>query len=334
MAPSFTTDALFLRVVPFNRDDAHVERWRKIKDTDANRQLSKAVEYSGEVFNESMLPEDADDVEDMTDFIRFKTTPLSSAGLIDRSFMEQLVLRNRKQNKSSENPANRQAISREDEQIILGEEQETVFLAADQYDVPYHIFENKTPFKVRIPDGTQSVEADAFDECYLLQAVQIPPSVTTIEAGAFMRCTDLTLVELPAGVESVENSAFNGCSSMTTLILPPGLEHIGKNAFQGCRALTSVDLPDGLDEIGESAFANCSGLTSIVLPEGITAIGKRAFFRCHSLTSVHIPRSVMRIDIEAFGECTRLASVQLPKHLKKKKVARDAFPVGTKVSKY
>ncbi len=96
--------------------------------------------------------------------------------------------------------------------------------------------------RVYLPDGLQSIGADAFSGCTSLLTLTLPDSLTTLGDGA-----------------------FSGCTSLYDIAPGTGLLSIGARAFHGCAALPGVTLPRSLSSIGSAAFADCAELTAVVL---------------------------------------------------------------------
>ena len=68
-----------------------------------------------------------------------------------------------------------------------------------------------------IPDGTQVIEAYAFDSCTWLESVVIPKGVSKIEDYAFKDCSSLTTVILPFSVTEIGEYSFDGCTNLATI---------------------------------------------------------------------------------------------------------------------
>ena len=169
-----------------------------------------------------------------------------------------------------------------------------------------------SPTVVVIPEGTTTIEYEAFLYCEGLTSVTIPNSVTSIGDSAFSGCKGLTSVTIPDGVTSIGSNAFEGCEGLTSIIIPDGVTEIGSRAFEGCINLTSVTIPDSVTSIGSRAFEDCINLTSVTIPDSVTSIGSSAFWGCKGLTSVTIPDGVTSIGSSAFEDCDGLTSVTIP----------------------
>ncbi len=165
---------------------------------------------------------------------------------------------------------------------------------------------------VTLPDGLQSIGAEAFCNCRSVTAIDIPASVKSIGERAFYTCTSLATVTLPDGLESIGSYAFNSCTSLTAIEIPSSVTSIAENTFGGCTSLKDVTLPDGLESIGSYAFRSCSSLTAIEIPSSITSIGTSAFNGCTILEAVTLPDGLQSIGEDAFRGCSALTSIDIP----------------------
>lgn len=138
-----------------------------------------------------------------------------------------------------------------------------------------------------VPDGVQTIDANAFSECNYLTEVILPPSLKTIRQGAFSHCHSLMKICIPDQVTVIPEECFLGCGLLSSVELPKGLKRIDDYAFYYCLYLTHINLGPRLEIIGEGAFSRTP------------------------LASVNIPASVRRIDQTAFAECPRIVSISV-----------------------
>ncbi len=185
---------------------------------------------------------------------------------------------------------------------------------------------------IKIPEGTISIAASAFDDNYnnigegKLTSITIPKSLTHIGISAFHSTSGnikgdisvhITSMEAWCNIE-FENDDSNPFSSykatylylngalVSKLTIPNTISNIKQYAFYNCSSLTSVNIPQNVSSIGERAFSNCSNLTSINIPDRVTSVDLSG---CSSLTSVNIPDGVISID---FSDCNNLTFVNIP----------------------
>ena len=177
-----------------------------------------------------------------------------------------------------------------------------------------------------IPEGVETIGADAFRRCTGLTTVTILEGVTSIGSSAFWGCTGLTTVTIPSSLTSMDVSAFEGCWGLEKVIISDIAAWCGISFGFRSNPLYFADhlysdknteikglvIPSGVTSIGQYAFENCDGLTSVTIPSSVTSIGAAAFRSCSSLTNVTIPSSVTRIGPSAFSDCSSLTSVTIP----------------------
>ena len=68
----------------------------------------------------------------------------------------------------------------------------------------------KDSLVVKIPAGTNEIEAHAFYDCHNIKSITIPNSVTSIGEQAFYKCTGLTSITIPNSVTYIGRRAFSG----------------------------------------------------------------------------------------------------------------------------
>ena len=342
---ALSTKALFMRIVPAGGGkESTVERWKKLPDTEEARKKYNAVEFSDDfyerhpdkkavIYNRDLLDdmimrENANNVADGGDFIKFKSDH-HKQGLIDLSVMRSIIEKYRdpanRHPAVPSNPVTREPLSANDIALIMNEPVEEApphlviaRLFEEDIDDDF-IEENGLP-----PDVFSRIKNDGFQF-----SVTIPEGVTQIEEGAFRGCKGLLSVTIPERVTQIGKSAFDGCSGLTSVTIPEGVTQIGGGAFEFCSGLTSVRIPEGVTQIGVGAFWGCSGLTSVTIPEGVTQIAAYTFMFCGRLTSVTIPAGVTEIGSGAFDGCLRLTSVRIPSTVTK--IGYSAFMDETRI---
>ena len=70
---------------------------------------------------------------------------------------------------------------------------------------------------LRIPEGTQTIEADAFAGNTAMEELVLPSGIRSIESGAFSGCTGLRLVIAPDSLTDIADDAFTGCEDVTVI---------------------------------------------------------------------------------------------------------------------
>lgn len=67
---------------------------------------------------------------------------------------------------------------------------------------------------VVLPDGLETIGAEAFRDCPEIRGMYIPESVRSIGENAFANCKSLESVSISASMESIGTGAFSGCSAL------------------------------------------------------------------------------------------------------------------------
>ena len=179
--------------------------------------------------------------------------------------------------------------------------------------VEYDAFNNCTNLRsVSLPSTLQDLGSSTFYNCSALTAITLPQSLTKIGSQCFYGCSGLTEIEIPSQVTSIEWGTFQNCTALKSVTMYEGLTSVGASAFSGCEALTQVTLPESVTELGGSAFSGCKNLTTVNLPQGITKIQNSLFSGCSSLAAITIPGSVLTIESSAFSGCSSLTAVEIP----------------------
>jgi hypothetical protein len=178
--------------------------------------------------------------------------------------------------------------------------------------ISYRSFRRTDITSVVIPDGIESIDAEAFEQCYKLTSVVIPDGVKTIRDEAFKTCTALEHVEIAGSVQNIFSEVFKNCSKLQTVEFKDGIKALGSSMFEKCTNLTSVVLPNSIESIGWGTFNGCSSLSEITLPQGTSFIGSSAFWGCTALSFIEIPSAIKTIENSVFSGCTKLSSIVIP----------------------
>ncbi len=160
-----------------------------------------------------------------------------------------------------------------------------------------------------VPNGVETIGANAFAGCFQLTEIAFPNGLKTIGSGAFMMCVQLSKISFSDGLKTIDASAFTGCGQLTELAFPTSVETIGDAAFGYCRGLSKVAFPTDLKTIGADAFAACARLTEIKLPNDLRTLGPRAFIGCGA-AEITLPASVESVGEGAFYDSRNLTSIK------------------------
>ena len=104
---------------------------------------------------------------------------------------------------------------------------------------------------ITLAEGTEKIEAKAFEGYIALKTVNLPASLTEIGDKAFYDCDSLISVNL-------EDTSLNSC---------------GKSAFADNYSLKAITVPDTLTTVPESFASECWSLESIMIEDGVKVIG-------------------------------------------------------------
>ena len=169
-----------------------------------------------------------------------------------------------------------------------------------------------------IPEGTQTVAAEAFRQNDMLTAVTFPSTLKHIRPLAFCDTVNLTAIDLPAGLETVGAAAFGKSLAMefganrVQIRLGANVSWVGEAAFDGYRVTDfavdeanasysardgflmnvtgtrlvrvantvqgALSVPDTVNHIDDGAFTDCGGLTELTLPDSVTSVSANADF--------------------------------------------------------
>ena len=158
---------------------------------------------------------------------------------------------------------------------------------------------NSDVVSVEFLEGIHVFYGDLFYECYNLKSVIIPTSTQSIPADAFDNCTSLESITV-----APENKRY---ISMNGIVYD---KEAGSVLAVPNHVYGDIVMPDFVHEL--PSFWGKTEITSIVIPEGVTTIGTNAFSDCTGLTKITIPSSVTTIELGyggAFNGCTGLSEI-------------------------
>ncbi len=123
-----------------------------------------------------------------------------------------------------------------------------------------------------IPDGVQSIEAQAFNNCQIAK-IQFPETVKSIGYNAFASCRYLTEVTLPEGLDSIAEGAFRNCEKLEMVEFPKTTKYFGDEAFYGCNSLlnvvSNVEEPKDIREsVFGYSYSNVYNQATLWVPKG------------------------------------------------------------------
>ena len=127
------------------------------------------------------------------------------------------------------------------------------------------------------------------ENCKNLKGIVLPEGYQTIGANAFRGCTALSEISLPDGLVSIGDNAFKD-AILESVRLPDTLLSIGDGAFSGTK-LTEINLPKTLKIVEAKVFANCKNLKTVILPSTLKTLNIDAFSGCLGLNLL-IPKEI------------------------------------------
>ena len=146
-------------------------------------------------------------------------------------------------------------------------------------------FASSTVHEIHLEEGLQTIGADAFMGCTVLEIINIPSTVTSIGHDAFKDCTFLPVTDNIHYADNYLVAVEKEHRNETSYTIKPGTKWIGDGAFQVCWYFDSIVIPEGVEVIGHDAFEGTS-LKSVSISSTVTTIGNTAFMYCSHLTSV------------------------------------------------
>ncbi|MGN0527234.1 MAG: leucine-rich repeat domain-containing protein [Acutalibacteraceae bacterium] len=200
---------------------------------------------------------------------------------------------------------------------------------------------NSKTQSIIIANGTEVIEAGAFDMCQNLVTISAPATLTVIKGNALdgtkwykngksvlyvgkvlykVKGTMPTLSVQDGTVAIADGAAANN-KSVVSVKLPGSLKYIGDNAFEGV-SVTKLVIPQDVTYIGANAFKDASKLKKVSMPKAPEALGCGAFSGCEALTEILVPVSVKVIASDTFAGCKALKNVQI---LGAEKINKFAF---------
>ena len=198
--------------------------------------------------------------------------------------------------------------------------------------------------EVVIPNGIETIGANAFRDCTSLRKVTLPSTLISVGSMAFaghhrideINIPDLAawcaidfdgresnplcrgealyvdgeaFFEIPEGVTEIKPYCFTNCDSLRKLKLPKSLKTIGTHAFYKCVNLRYLEFNEGIELIEDRAFEGCAELELSIFPESLKTIGNYAFSGCRGMTEAVFGKALERIGQDAFSACESMTGV-------------------------
>ena len=194
----------------------------------------------------------------------------------------------------------------------------------------------RTQTEYIVPQGTQTIGADAFYCVMSLEKVTISNEVTRIEQFAFGQCGALKEADIPENVAYIGQNAF-WFAQITKAVLPKSVADMGANPFYRCYNLTEIvvaeenlryksvdgvlvdcqeqkivtyplgreadvyEVPDGIAAIGAFSFSYGEKLKEICIPDSVKIIGDQAFAYMEGIEALNLTNEITSIGKNTFS---------------------------------
>lgn len=133
-----------------------------------------------------------------------------------------------------------------------------VFIPRNVKYIGTFVFYQSSVKTVTIEEGSclETIDKDAFDECYYLESLDMPNTVKTIGNQAFYRCESLKSVHMSEGLTSLGLSVFCYCPLLEEGYIPGGVTTV-HNAFSRCTGLKRMQIGSKDSAPGVTLIKNC-----------------------------------------------------------------------------
>lgn len=156
-----------------------------------------------------------------------------------------------------------------------------------------------------IPSTVKTIQANCFRFSYSLKTVKLADGIERLEKDAFSYCENLQYINLPDSITYIGGGCFSD-TNIENIILPKNLELLRSYMFFRCTNLKNVQLPEGIVKIESEAFRDCTSLTKIILPESINQMGIDIFEGCENLERVDFLSTSCIPYINTFKGCDKV----------------------------
>ena len=180
----------------------------------------------------------------------------------------------------------------------------------------------------------------AFMNCSFTE-FRIPEGTVSVNDQAFYGCKDLVKVTIPSTLESMGLNAFASCTSLESFDIVGTSGFVFKNGVLLCNGellivpakAEAVTVPGTVTSIPSDIFKDHSKLASVYFENGEASlkIPDNCFYKCPNLMEVHLSSNVISIGAEAFGNikkdlsCEKLSTVTIADGSRLEKIGDRAF---------
>lgn len=180
------------------------------------------------------------------------------------------------------------------------------------------VFKNQSNLiYVELPESFKEIYPSTFEGCEFLSEVKLHDGLEKIDSNAFYSCLNLSSIDIPESVTYIGDYAFSYCAITGEMTLNSNLDYLGVGAFDSCKQLETVNIPAGFKYISDYLFNGCEKLSIVNFDESeyssnskIDYIGAYAFYGTN-ISEIHVPFNVTSIKQSAFANCKELKNIYL-----------------------
>lgn len=175
--------------------------------------------------------------------------------------------------------------------------------------------------EVEVAEGVAAIGPYAFKDG-LLHSIKLPEGLNSIESDAFLNCRNLESVEFPSTLSEVSYRAFGGCGSLKRVSIPASLKKIYPTAFKLCHNLTDFSVDNDnpyMTAEGPMLFNKDktellqfpSAVGDVIVPDGVKKTDSYLFAYNNEITSVTFPASLEAFHVYPFFSCDEIKWIKL-----------------------
>ena len=140
----------------------------------------------------------------------------------------------------------------------------------------------------------------------------IPNGTTTIDENAFYNSSNLQHINIANTVNRIELRGFAYARGLQEITIPSNVTYFGADLFMECPNLKKATISANTDLLSYITFDECPNLEEVIVNGNIKTIIKGAFYKCPKLTKITLPASLERINFGAVWDCGALKQITIP----------------------